>query len=208
MKPLLTCLLLIPFLSGCPHQPEGRPPCCRELRAGPPLPDRSLYHIDSRWTSDVGREVPLGVLRGRPQLVAMIYTSCEFACPIIVNDLRRITAALPADRRSSIGVLLLSIDPDRDTPERLAQFRNRMSLPIDTWTLLRGAADDVREVAALLGVNYRKDSRGQYAHSNLITLLDADGEVVFQQAGLNQGVEPILERINSLAAPCGTPAGR
>jgi cytochrome oxidase Cu insertion factor (SCO1/SenC/PrrC family) len=50
----------------------------------------------------------------------------------------------------------------------------------ERWTLLRGGADDVRELAALLGVNYAEDARGQFAHSNLITLLNADGEIAFQ----------------------------
>ena len=54
------------------------------------------------------------------------------------------------------------------------------------WTLLRGGADDVRELAALLGINYQRDARGQFSHSNVITILNAEGEVAFQQPGLNK----------------------
>jgi protein SCO1/2 len=162
-----------------------KPPCCQELKAGVVYSDRSLYQLESKWTSDVAREVRLGVLHGKPQLVAMVFTSCEYACPIIVNDLKRIESALPENIRTNVGLLLISFDHERDTSKKLNDFRKRMELPLERWTLLRGDADDVRELAALLGVNYRKEARGQYAHSNVISLLNTNGEVVFQQSGLN-----------------------
>jgi protein SCO1/2 len=188
---------------GCARTDTNRvgalkPPCCQELKAGVVYPDRSLYQLESKWTSDMEREVRLGVLHGKPQLVAMVFTSCEFACPIIVNDLKRIEAALPENVRTKVGVLLVSFDPVRDTPKKLSEFRQRMGLPVERWTLLRGDAEDVRELAALLGVNYRRDARGQYAHSNVISLLNANGEVVFQQFGLNISTAEMVKRINAL----------
>ena len=176
-----------------------KPPCCRELKSDVIFSDRSLYQLESKWTSDVGREVRLGVLHGKPQLVAMIFTSCEFACPIIVNDLKRIVAALPENARTNVGVLLVSFDSARDTPKKLADFRERMELPVEGWTLLRGDAEDVRELAALLGVNYRKEARGQFAHSNKISLLNAKGDVAFQQSGLNIPTAEMVKRIAALA---------
>jgi protein SCO1/2 len=178
-----------------------KPPCCRELKADAPLPDRSLYQLESPWTSDVGREVKLEVLRGRPQVVALFFASCEFACPITVNDMKRLETALPEAVRDRVGFLLVSIDHERDTPAVLRAFRERQGLSPLRWTLLRGGADDVRELAALLGVNYRRDARGQYAHSNLITLLNADGEVAFQQAGLNQRTETLAQQLATLVRP-------
>lgn len=175
-----------------------KPPCCQEVKPGVVYSERSLYQLESKWTSDMAREVRLGVLHGKPQLVAMVFTSCEYACPIIVNDLKRIEAALPEDVRSKVGVLLISFDHERDTPKKLGEFRQRMELPTDRWTLLRGEADDVREIAALLGVNYRKEARGQYAHSNVISLLNTNGEVEFQQSGLNIPTAEMVKRINAL----------
>ena len=54
--------------------------------------------------------------------------------------------------------------------------------------MLRGAPDDVLELAALLGVKFKKDARGQFAHSNVITVLNGDGEVGHQHLGLNRDV--------------------
>jgi protein SCO1/2 len=64
--------------------------------------------------------------------------------------------------------------------------------------MLRGNPDDTRELAALLGVNYRKDASGQFAHSNLITVLNGAGEIVFQQPGLNLPPEDVIESLKGL----------
>src|SRR4029077_3057137 len=135
---------------------------------------------------DVERQIKLGVLRGRPQIVAMFFTHCEYACPILVGELKAIEGKLPPEVLGKVDFLLVSIDSKRDPPTELATFREKRQLARERWTLLRGGADDVRELAALLGVNYAEDSRGQFAHTNLITLLNADGEIAFQHAGLKQ----------------------
>ena len=71
---------------------------------------------------------------------------------------------------------------------------------MENWTLLRGAADDVRELAALLGINYAPDARGRFAHSNVITVLNAEGEVAFQQPGLNTDSTPLIDAVTKVAA--------
>ena len=85
-----------------------------------------------------------------------------------------------------VNFVLVSLDTERDTPAALHDYRGRQQLANANWTLLRGAKDDVRELAALLGVNYQKDARGQFAHSNVITILNPEGEIIHQQIGLNQ----------------------
>ena len=94
----------------------------------------------------------------------------------------------------------MSIDTTRDTPAELAAFREKRQLARERWTLLRGGADDLRELAALLGVNYMEDSRGQFAHSNIITLLNAEGEIALQHAGLKQDPAPLIAAIAKAAA--------
>ena len=73
------------------------------------------------------------------------------------------------------------------------------------WTLLRGGEDDVRELSALLGVNYMKDARGQFSHSNIITVLDSEGVVAFQQTGLNKDATETIAALRKLPAPKAAP---
>ncbi|MFO1488486.1 MAG: hypothetical protein U1F65_08410 [Verrucomicrobiota bacterium] len=60
---------------------------------------------------------------------------------------------------------------------------------------------EVRELAALLGVNFRKDANGQFAHSNLITVLNAEGEIIFQQPGLNRPADDIIVKLKAALKP-------
>ena len=93
------------------------------------------------------------------------------------------------------------LDTERDTPSELHAYRGRQELPLKNWTLLTGKADDVRELAALLGVNYQKDSRGQFSHSNVITVLNSEGEIAHQLVGLNQPVAEVVKALGSSATP-------
>ncbi|MFT5143820.1 MAG: protein SCO1/2 [Rhodothermales bacterium] len=148
----------------------------------PALAEMSLYQVDTPWMNQRGEAVQLSGMAGRIQLLAMTYTSCEVSCPVIVADLKRIEATLAEDGLQA-GFVLLSLDPDRDSPATLATFAEKGHLS-DNWTLLTAPADDVREMAALLGVRYRKMQNGDFAHTNLISVLDAEGVLVHQQKGL------------------------
>lgn len=176
------------------------PPCCRKaLDPGTPFTDGSIYQLESKWTSDVGREIQLGVLRGQPQVIVMFFAKCEFACPILIRDLKQIENKLPESVRDSIEFTLVSFDTINDTVEALHEYRDVHGLSPRRWTLLRGKKEDVRELAALLGINYKQDARGQFAHSNLITVLNADGEIVHQVKGLQQPVEETVKVLTKLA---------
>ena len=198
----LVALAGIIFNTGCATgsgqiSADTSPCCAMELTATTPLSDKSLYHLDSSWTSDTHAVLKLGALRGRPQIVTMFFASCEYACPILVHDIKKIEAALPEAVRTNVGFVLVSFDSDRDTPAALASYRKTHELAAN-WTLLRGAPDDVLELAALLGVKFKKDLRGQFAHSNIITVLDANGEVVLQQIGLNGDAAPTAAALQKL----------
>ena len=74
-----------------------------------------------------------------------------------------------------------------------------MHLDPATWTLLHGEVPEVQELAMLLGVKFKRDARGEFSHSNLITVLDAEGEIVHQRSGL-QGEVAEAARAVSLVA--------
>lgn len=198
--PLLVLGCTFAIASRAADKPAAtKPPCCREALPAGHYTDRSLYQLDSKWTSDVGREVKLGVLRGRVQVLAMFFAQCEYACPILVHDMQRLEQSLPAAIRGRVEFLLVSFDTERDTLQALRAYREKMRLAAERWTLLRGSADDVRELAALLGVNFQKDARGQFAHSNVITVLNAEGEIIHQQTGLRGDTAGTLKAIETAA---------
>ena len=91
MKTTLVSILTIvyaPWAFGAaePKSSAPKPPCCREGLPPAKYSEKSLYSLNPIWTSDVGREVKLEVLRGRPQVIALFFTNCEHSCPLIVAD--------------------------------------------------------------------------------------------------------------------------
>lgn len=151
------------------------------MEAADPAHNMSIYQVSSKWVTEDGETVTLGTLEGKTQVVAMVYTSCEVACPRIVASMKTIQKKTDSD---AVGFVLISIDPERDTPEALKAYAEKMNMDDSAWTLLTGSPDNVLELAALLGVRYRKMADGEFAHSNIITVLDAQGEIVYQQNGL------------------------
>jgi protein SCO1/2 len=178
------------------------PACCKKpLERAVPLPDRSIYQVESVWTNDTGRAVRLSDLRGKPQVVVMFFAKCAYACPVLVRDMQKIETALPESARPRVGFTLVSFDTERDTPKVLADYRKQHDLGSERWTLLRGRNDDVLELAALLGVKFKRDANGDFSHSNIITLLNAEGEIVQQQVGLAQDNRAIINAIEELLTP-------
>ena len=149
---------------------------------------RSLYQHDAVWTTQDAAQISLLDFQGRPVILAMVFTHCRYACPLIVRDMRAVAKALPETMQVDLQHVLISIDPARDTPAVLSRFAEAHALSPSKWTLLRGNPGDVRTLAALLGVRYKPDGNGQFAHTNLITFLDANGEIIHQQEGL--GTDP------------------
>jgi len=186
--------------TGCSTGSE-KPACCdKEVTAGNQFSDRSLFQLASSWTNDQRASLKLGALGERPLVVTMFFAKCEYACPVLVHDMKKVQAALSADARDKVGFVLVSFDTERDTPAALAEYRKNHELPAN-WTLLRGAPDDVLELAALLGVKFKKDARGQFAHSNILTVLNGSGEVVHQQIGLNQPPGETVKQLVQLLQP-------
>ncbi len=181
----------------------AKPICCSDAPAGEgaaaTLSSRSLYQLDATWTNDAGESVRLGSLRGRPVVVAMFFAHCEYACPMLVSDLQRLRNSLPVHAREQARFLLVTFDSERDTPAALKAYRERAALD-EGWTLLHGNEGDVQELAMLLGVKYKKDARGQFSHSNLITVLNAEGEIVHQRTGLMGDVSESAKAV-ALASP-------
>lgn len=177
------------------------PPCCREGLPPGKFSEKSIYSLDATWTADVGKEVKLSALRGRPQVMALFFTSCEHSCPLIVKDMKAIEAGLPANVRDKVDFLLVSIDPARDTVEALRAFREKYELAIKHWSVLRGSTEDVKKLADLVGFRYYPGSNLQYAHSLLVTVVNPDGEIVFQQAGIGSVRDDALAAVLRMVAP-------
>lgn len=165
-----------------------------EMGAAEPT-DESIYNVQSIWKNRNGDEIALQELRGEVQIVAMVYTHCEYACPRILADMKRIEKELSEEEMRSVNFVIVSIDPERDTPQRLSGFAAENDLPPKNWTLLNGDQGDILELSALLGVKYKRISETDFTHSNMLTVLNQEGEIIHQRMKLGNETETIVNSI-------------
>src|SRR4029077_10552225 len=137
-----------------------------------------IYQLDLAIADQDGAQARLATLRGQVRIVSMFYSSCPYICPMIVETIKRPENALEPAQRAKLGVALFTLDPERDTPEALKQVARERKLDETRWRLERTGTDQVRKLAAVLGVQYRQLENREFNHSSALVLLDADGRVL------------------------------
>ncbi|WP_421978848.1 SCO family protein [Roseivirga seohaensis] len=195
MKNLSVFAIIITLLfSSCGNQKKQE-----VAETNKELSELSIYNLPSVWTSQNNEETELKDLRGDVLVMVMIYTSCQVACPRLVADMRDIESKLPNEKKKNVKFVLVSIDPETDTPERLKEFAIENEMDSDQWLFLRGSESDTREFAAVLAVNYKKISPMDFSHSNIISVFNQEGELVHQKEGLGVNNGETIQAIIDLA---------
>ena len=168
------------------------------------LPEMSIYHLPGLWTDQDSNSYELNELRGKVLVMVMIYTSCKAACPRLVADMRRIEEQVPEEFGDEVQYIMVSIDPETDTPSRMKVFAAENEMDGDQWLFLRSDEETTREFASVLAVNYKKISPIDFSHSNIISVFDREGEMVFQQEGLDVAHTKTVQTIKNLASSSST----
>ena len=107
-------------------------------------------------------------------------------------------ASAPGRAAAHVRFAFFSFDSEADTPERLRLYADSHGLDLGRWTLLRGDDDAVRELSAALDVPFRPNDQNGFEHAAVISLLDAKGEIVFQQRGAQASSDELLATLRGL----------
>ncbi len=157
--------------------------------------EESIFNLSTKWRTEEGKEIVLHDLKGKVLVVVMIYTSCQAACPRLVADMKSIEKQIPNDVKDKIQYVLVSIDPETDTPEKMKAFAIENKMDEEKWTFLQGDENSVREFANVLAVKYKKIDPIDFSHSNIISVFDPRGNLVHQQEGLGVDNKETIESI-------------
>lgn len=171
------------------------------LPADAPLAGGSLYHLQAPLTEQRGAPLELQALRGSVVLAAMFYASCTSVCPMLIAQVKRVHDALPTEARARTHVLLISLDPARDTTDKLAELAQRHGVDDPLYHLARTDEANVRALAALLGIRYRVLPDGEISHSPVLALLDREGVLVARVEDAGSDVAPLVAAAQRLHEP-------
>ena len=143
-------------------------------------------------TDQFGREVSLESFRGRPVIVTFAFAHCETICPLTVADVlaarRRLDGVPPP-------VLVVTLDPWRDTPGRLGSIAASWRLDPDAH-VLSGLPDAVERTLNAWRVPRARNQRtGDISHPSVVYIVDANGRITYVVTG---GVDAISAAVRAL----------
>jgi protein SCO1/2 len=169
-----------PFSAGA-----GRDTAAQLTRVHDAAPALTL--VDQR-----GRTVTLDDFRGRPILVTFAYAHCETVCPAVVADVLAAARRLP-DARPAI--LIVTLDPWRDTPHRLGAIAAAWNVEGDA-RVLSGAPNTVeRTLNAWRVPRVRNEKTGDLSHPSVVYVVSPDGRITYVLAG---GADAIAAAVRAL----------
>lgn len=125
--------------------------------------------------------VSLSDYRGQVSVIYIGYASCPDVCPTALAVLTQSLKQLTTEQRDQVQGIFISVDPERDTPQKLADYTAFFSPKIIGVT---GTRQQIDQVVRQYGAFYRKvelkDSAMGYAvdHSSRLYLVNRDGQLV------------------------------
>ena len=155
-------------------------------QAQSPWPSQSIYNVEAVLVNQSGQQHGLEVYHGHPVLITMFYGSCPATCPLLMDTIRSVERTLDERQRKGLRVLMISIDPERDTTQALATLSKDRHVDPSRWTLAHTDSATVRKLAAVLNIQYRRLPDGEYSHSSIITVLSPQGEILQQSSVLGR----------------------
>lgn len=139
-----------------------------------------------------GESIDLQQFRGRPVLVTFAFAHCETVCPMIVSDVNEAAARLTSE---APVVLIVTLDPWRDTPNRLTAMAETWRLTGDARVLSGEPMVVERVLNAWRIPRVRNERTGDVSHPSLVYVIGRDGRINYVLPG---GAEAIAAAVRAL----------
>ncbi|MFA9421895.1 MAG: SCO family protein, partial [Gammaproteobacteria bacterium] len=112
------------------------------------------YFTDTELTTHEGNKVRFysDVLDGHIVMINVMYTSCKGSCPMLTQKLSQVSREIGELYARQVRFVSVSNDPERDTPEALAEFARKQNVNLDGWTFLTGPKQQVDNVIKKIGL--------------------------------------------------------
>lgn len=177
--------------AGCAPLPAGPP--VREVNdvAAPrsPATHQSLFSHDWTWTNEKGEAVTFARWAGKPLVVTAIFTRCKATCPRTIAKLLKVYDGFRQQGREA-QFLVVTLDPENDTPAVLQHFKTESGLP-EAWHLLAGNIGETRDLRDLLGIHVIDDGP-HLLHDGRILVFDEMGVATHSYGGYSLDEEASL----------------
>lgn len=131
------------------------------------------------FTNQDKEAITLDSLKGQWRLMFFGYTFCPDVCPATLAQLKQLFTKLPEKDRNALGVTFVTVDPARDTPERLKQYVEFFN---PGFKALAGDMADTQTLANTVGIPFIPADTTQQSytvdHGANLVLIDPNGRAV------------------------------
>ncbi len=127
-----------------------------------------------------GRRIQASDNEGKVVLMEFMFTSCPDICPVTTYKMVQLQEKLKEQGAfgSQVRFVAVTFDPERDTPEVLKKYAERMGMDLSGWQVLRGEEAETKELASRYGVNVMNMGDGQFVHNvTSLQLIDAKQQI-------------------------------
>ena len=146
-----------------------------------------------------GVKVRLEDLRGKVVVMTYMYTSCTYACPLLLTKFMKIEDRFREYMGEELILVAITVDPERDTPEVLHDFASNLGSGPSGWVFLTGTRQEIDRVLEAYNIRYLKDEKTkEYSHTNRIVIIDREGNLVYRLNGLHYPVDVLLEKVEEV----------
>lgn len=148
-----------------------------------------------------------GIIRNKVTLIGFIYTHCPDICPMTTHNMQLAEEKLSKDELQSVKFLLITFDPERDSPSVLSKYAYVRDMNMNDWELLTGNKKDIDDLLNDFNVKAFPDDttyndKGELnyfmIHSDRICLVDEYGHLRKNYKGSTADPSEISNDIKSL----------
>lgn len=151
----------------------------------------SIYDLPAKFRLESSDSVSLSKWKGTPLVMTMTYTSCEYACPRIIEKLKNVQKYYDKKKKKA-QFIVVTFDPSRDTPEKLKGYQKSTGEIGKNWIFLSGAESDTRKLSMVLGIRFERNPEdGTISHDNKILIINEKGEITQELNGLSADVSEL-----------------
>jgi protein SCO1/2 len=162
------------------------------IKANPNVPNLEFRNQE-------GKSVRLVDLKGKPVLMSFVYTRCPMPtmCPLTTKQFVAVQKSLKAEERDKVALVLISFDPEYDTPAVLKKYGEAYGVDWSNLQMWTGSKQNVFDLTDSFNMWYKEES-GDYAHRTFSVLLNAEGKYVTDLRGADWDVAGAVELLRSL----------
>ncbi len=148
--------------------------------------------LDFSFKNQEGKTITNKDYDDKVYVVEFFFTSCPTICPKMLKSMLKIQDEFYGN--PNFGIASITIDPKRDTPERLKRYTEEHNVTLKNWHFLTGEIDAIYKLSNegfKLYAGENAEAEGGFEHSGLFALIDKNGYIRSRTVTTGENENPI-----------------